>query len=55
MNGLSLRLTDDRRAFRPGEAISGRVEWDVEQAPTSAEVRLFWYTSGKVTQDVGIV
>ncbi len=29
--------------------------WRVDDQPTSAELRLFWYTSGKGTQDVGVV
>lgn len=41
--------------YKPGETIRGRVTWQVEEAPRSAELRLFWYTSGKGTQDVGNV
>ena len=29
--------------------------WQVDDPPQSAELRLFWYTSGKGTQDVGNV
>jgi len=43
------------RAFKPGETIDGRVSWQVDAAPQSAELRLFWYTRGKGTQDVGNV
>src|SRR5262249_21385663 len=39
----------------PGDTIGGRVTWQVDQAPQSAELRLFWYSSGKGTQDVGNV
>ena len=38
--------------FKPGETIRGRVTWQVDEPPQSAELRLFWYTSGKGTQDV---
>src|SRR5262249_38212814 len=40
------------RGYQPGEAISGRVTWQIDATPQSAELRLFWYTSGKGTQDV---
>jgi hypothetical protein len=54
MTELHLDLADDRRAFKPGESVEGRVSWNVDGA-TSAEVRLFWYTRGKGTEDVGLV
>jgi hypothetical protein len=40
------------RGYKPGETINGRVSWQVDDPPESAEIRLFWYTSGKGTQDV---
>jgi hypothetical protein len=38
--------------FKPGDSIGGRVSWQVDQPPQSAELRLFWFTRGKGTQDV---
>jgi hypothetical protein len=54
MSGLRVDLADDRRAFKPGESLDGRVCWSVNAA-TAAELRLFWYTRGKGTEDVGLV
>jgi hypothetical protein len=54
MTGLRIELAEDRHTFKPGESITGRVSWSVSGA-TSAEVRLFWYTRGKGTEDVGLV
>ena len=54
MTGLQIDLADDRGAFKPGESLDGRISWSVAGA-TSAEVRLFWYTRGKGTEDVGLV
>jgi hypothetical protein len=54
MTGLHIELADDRSAFTPRESVEGRVSWSVNGA-TSAEVRLFWYTRGKGTEDVGLV
>jgi hypothetical protein len=54
MNDPRIELADGRRAFKPGESVEGRVSWSVDRA-TSAEVRLFWYTRGKGTDDIGLV
>jgi len=55
MSELRLELVGGRTTHRPGEPLSGRVTWRVERQPTAAELRLFWYTSGKGTEDVGVV
>jgi hypothetical protein len=54
MTELRIELADGRRDFKPGEPLAGLVSWSVNGA-TSAELRLFWYTRGKGTEDVGIV
>jgi hypothetical protein len=54
MNTCRISLDDGRSAYRPGETISGVVEWNGETAPGQLELRLFWYTQGKGTQDVGV-
>jgi hypothetical protein len=55
MSALGIDISGGRRGYKPGETIGGRVTWQVDEAPQSAELRLFWYTSGKGTQDVGNV
>lgn len=55
MNQITLRIDGDRTAFRPGETITGTVRWALEEAPSEFAVRLFWYTRGKGTEDVGVV
>jgi hypothetical protein len=54
MSELKIELAGGRTAFKAGEPLSGRVSWRVDEQPSSAELRLFWYTSGKGTQDVGV-
>ena len=54
MSGLRIEIDGDRRAFKTGDTLAGRVSWDVSRA-TSAELRLFWFTRGKGTEDVGLV
>ncbi len=55
MNQLKLGTRDDRTEYRPGEEIAGAAGWQLDQPPKSVEVRLFWYTRGKGTEDVGVV
>lgn len=42
----------DVRAFAPGEKLRGRAEWS---NGASAELRLFYFTGGKGTQDVEVI
>jgi hypothetical protein len=55
MSQVTLEMRDGQKAFRPGEAVSGAAFWKLERAPKSAEVRLFWRTRGKGTEDVSVV
>ena len=52
---VKIGTRDSRTEFRPGEEISGAVGWQLTQPPKSVEVRLFWYTRGKGTEDVSVV
>lgn len=42
-------------AFTPGQEIAGHLGWHLPHAPRWLELRLFWYTEGKGTQDVGVI
>jgi hypothetical protein len=55
MADLQIDIDNGRRAFSPGDPLAGRVTWTVDAEPKSAELRLFWYTSGKGTQNIGVV
>jgi hypothetical protein len=55
MDRIQVTVRDNRFFFRPGEEIEGTVAWHFDEAPRSVELRLFWYTEGKGTQDVEIV
>lgn len=52
---LKIELTDERPAFEPTEQLAGNVRWDSEKASQRLELRLFWFTRGKGTEDAGIV
>jgi hypothetical protein len=51
---MTIEIEGSRRAFSPGDTLSGRVTWTLESDPKDAELRLFWYTAGKGTQNVGV-
>lgn len=55
MSTLRIGLKDDRTAFRPGEGIEGAVGWELSKTVDAIEVRLFWHTRGKGSEDVEIV
>ena len=55
MSELKILVRDERRSFRPGEAVEGVAGWRLDQPPKSVELRLFWFTRGKGTDDVGVV
>ncbi|MCB0339344.1 MAG: hypothetical protein KDD53_07055 [Bdellovibrionales bacterium] len=52
---FSISFESGKKAYRPGEVVSGRVSWQVEAEPKSAEVSLFWHTVGRGTEDVEVV
>jgi hypothetical protein len=55
MNELRILLQDEQKNFRVGETVEGVAGWRLEKPPTSVELRLFWFTRGKGTEDVGVV
>jgi hypothetical protein len=52
---IDIRLSEDREAYAPGETVTGTVSWQLDAPATGVDVRLFWYTRGKGTQDVHVV
>jgi len=52
---LNLQLTQDPSTLVPGQVIDGNVGWNMDEPPKRAMLRLFWYTEGRGTQDVGII
>lgn len=55
MTELSIELAEDRTGFAPGEEIRGNVTWSTDNPGQKIELRLFWFTRGKGTEDAGIV
>lgn len=55
MNTAHLETLENRTRYRPRDVVEGVAGWELEAPPASAEVRLFWHTSGKGDQDVVVV
>lgn len=55
MSWIQVETEGGVTAFRPGDVIAGRARWQLGEAPENVELRLFWYTEGKGTQDLEIV
>jgi hypothetical protein len=52
---LEISTEGGRLAFHPGEELRGTASWSLETPPTKVELRLFWRTEGKGSQDVDVV
>jgi hypothetical protein len=52
---VTIETENKREAYRPGEELRGVVTWEFASPAKGMEVRLFWYTRGKGTQDVKVV
>jgi hypothetical protein len=44
-------ITLDKASYLPGDSLQGRVRWKLEKAPKKLELRLFWYTRGRGTEE----
>lgn len=55
MSELTLTTRENYTQFYPGEELAGEAAWRLDEAADALEVRLFWWTSGKGTQDVKVV
>lgn len=55
MSELHLQFENGATHFRPGETLRGIATWALDQPAAEIDLRLFWYTEGKGTQDVTIV
>jgi len=50
-----IRVQLDKAQLTPGETITGKAGWEMDDRPRSAVIRLFWKTSGRGTEDVEVV
>jgi hypothetical protein len=55
MDPMDITLHQDKTNFAPREVVEGALQWHFESRPHRIELSLLWYTSGRGTQDVGVV
>ena len=55
MSDLKIELSEGRTAYAPGEELTGTVSWKLEKPPRAVELRLFWFTRGRGSEDAGVV
>lgn len=55
MNLLKIEMSQQRLAFEPGQQLSGTASWRLDHAPRAVELRLFWFTRGKGTEEADLV
>ncbi|MCP4898582.1 MAG: hypothetical protein GY906_16540 [bacterium] len=55
MSWVKLNLVEDKMWFEPGASLQGQVAWSFDSEPDRLELRLFWYTEGRGTQDISII
>jgi hypothetical protein len=51
---MNYQLILTKNNFRGGESLTGTLSWTDVLTPTTTELRLYWWTEGKGTMDVGV-
>lgn len=54
-SSLSLQLDENTQAIVPGGILKGTARWHSDVPHARIELRLFWFTNGKGTQDLHII
>ncbi|MCP5113384.1 MAG: hypothetical protein GY953_21330 [bacterium] len=52
---VTIELKDGQTRFRAGGMIHGSARWGLLDPPESMELRLFWFTRGKGTEDIEVI
>ncbi len=55
MSILRIKTEGEETWYRPGSMVSGDASWHLDGTAEAIEVRLFWFTEGKGTQDMAVV
>ena len=54
MDSLKIEIKAEQTFFKPGQIISGNVQWCCSEVPYKASIQLLWYTEGKGDEDIGL-
>ena len=52
---LHIQVDYDNTEFTPGDTISGTLAWNSPAGTKNVAIRLFWFTSGRGTQDIELI
>ena len=52
---ITIEVDYQHTEFTPGDTISGKLMWEADQDVSEIALRLFWFTTGRGTQDISIV
>ncbi|MFK7910884.1 MAG: hypothetical protein AB8F34_09790 [Akkermansiaceae bacterium] len=52
---FDIQIDYDNTEFTPGDTINGTLAWNLPEGTERVALRLFWFTSGRGTQDVDII
>jgi hypothetical protein len=55
MSELKLALREERTSFEPRDEVVGAAYWKLDKPAEAVELRLFWFTRGKGTEDARVV
>lgn len=52
---ITIEVDYQHTEFTPGDTISGKVTWEAPEKVNEVVLRLFWFTTGRGTQEVSVV
>ncbi|BDS06824.1 hypothetical protein NT6N_18640 [Oceaniferula spumae] len=52
---ITIEVDYQNTEFTPGDTISGKVTWQQVDGNRQVALRLFWFTSGRGTQDIEVI
>ena len=52
---ITIEVDHQHTEFTPGDTISGKVTWEKTEHMEEIALRLFWFTTGRGTQEINVV
>lgn len=52
---INIEVDHQHTKFTPGDTISGKITWEAPVEVSEVALRIFWFTSGRGTQEVSLV
>lgn len=51
---INIQVDHQHTEFTPGDTISGKISWEATEGVNEVALRLFWFTTGRGTQEVSV-